>query len=549
MEDNAVLKIDEHDNLIVALKTLTKGTVISIGDERLILKQDVPEKHKFALQKMSLGDKAIMYGVIVGETTSIIDAGELITTENLKHATADRNAQAGAYQWTPPDSASTVPQEFMGYRRSNGTVGTANYWIFVPLVFCSNQELLLLKDILPQALGYKVPSRYERYTNKLVEQLKTGVTPSQSLPIISQTTDQAPSPLFPHVDGIRFLTHEAGCGGTTGDARSLCGLLAGYITHPNVAGATVVSLGCQKAEMSQLKKEIEQRDPGCSKPILYFDRQSWNGPADMIEVIIQQTLIGLQEANKAVREPVPISELVIGVECGGSDGFSGISANPVIGKTVDHLIASGGSGILSEFPELCGVENELIARCVTPKAAERFISILNAYRERAQAVGVDFDMNPSPGNIRDGLITDAMKSAGAAKKGGTAPVVDVLDYPEQLTSTGLNLLCTPGNDVESTTALAGSGANLIIFSTGLGTPTGNPIVPVIKVSSNSAIATRLHHMIDFDTGPVITGAQSITTLATDLLRLCVKTADGSYRTKAVQLDQNDFIPWKREVSL
>ncbi|MBT8333401.1 MAG: UxaA family hydrolase, partial [Deltaproteobacteria bacterium] len=318
---------------------------------------------------------------------------------------------------------------------------------------------------------------------------------------------------------------------------------------PNVAGATVISLGCQKAEMSQLKKAIEQRDPGCSKPILYFDRQSWNGPADMIEVIIQQTLIGLQEANKIVREPVPLSELVIGVECGGSDGFSGISANPVIGKTVDHLIASGGSGILSEFPELCGVENELIARCVTPKAAERFISLLSAYRKRAQAVGVDFDMNPSPGNIRDGLITDAMKSAGAAKKGGTAPIVDVLDYPEQLTSKGLNLLCTPGNDVESTTALAGSGANLIIFSTGLGTPTGNPIVPVIKVSSNSAIATRLHHMIDFDTGPVITGRQSITTLATDLLNLCAETAGGRYRTKAVRLDQNDFIPWKREVSL
>jgi len=549
MGNNAVLKIDEHDNLIVALKTLTRGTAVSIGDELISLKQDIPEKHKFALKQMSLGDKAIMYGVIVGETTSAIDAGELITTANLKHATASPKTQNDSYQWAPPEPASTVSQEFMGYRRTNGSVGTANYWIFVPLVFCSNQELLLLKDILPRLLGYKAPSRYEHYADKLVQQLKEGVSPSQSPTIISQTRDQAPAPLFPNVDGIKFLTHEAGCGGTPGDAKSLCGLLAGYITHPNVAGATVVSLGCQKAEISQLKKEIEQRDPVCNKPILYFDRQSWSGPADMIEVIIQQTILGLQEANKAVREPVPLSELVVGVECGGSDGFSGISANPVIGMTIDHLIASGGSGILSEFPELCGVENELIARCVTPQAAERFLSLLNSYRERALAVGVDFDMNPSPGNIRDGLITDAMKSAGAAKKGGTAPIVDVLDYPEQLTRKGLNLLCTPGNDVESTTALVGSGANLIIFSTGLGTPTGNPIVPVIKVSSNSAIATRLHHMIDFDAGPVITGAQSIPTLAADLLELCVKTAGGSYQTKAVQLDQNDFIPWKRDVSL
>ena len=549
MNKHSFLQIDEQDNLIVALQSLDNGTTVAIGTNSVKLKQDIPKKHKFALCDLNSGDNAFMYGVTVGVATRFIQAGELITTQNLRHATTAYAEEKKQYKWIPPEPAGTVPQEFMGFRRSNGGVGTANYWIFVPLVFCSNQELLSLKDILPQALGFKKASRYEVFTCELVRQMQSGSI-HQDHPIIAEPIDEHyTSPVFPNVDGLKFLTHSAGCGGTRGDAKLLCGLLAGYITHPNVAGATVISLGCQNAEVSLLKKEIESRDPGCGKPILFFDRQSWRGPQDMTEVVIQKTLLGLQEANKVRREPVPVNELVVGVECGGSDGFSGISANPVIGRTVDHLIGSGASAMLSEFPELCGVENELTARCITPGKADRFLELINTYREQVQLVGVDFDMNPSPGNIKDGLITDAMKSAGAAKKGGTAPIVDVLDYPEPLTQKGLNLLCTPGNDVESTTALAGSGANLIIFSTGLGTPTGNPVVPVIKVSSNSAIAERLAHMIDFDAGPVISGKKTIKTLAKELLTLCVQTASGTYRTKAVNLGQDDFIPWKRDVSL
>ena len=269
----------------------------------------------------------------------------------------------------------------------------------------------------------------------------------------------------------------------------------------------------------------------------------------MLEAIIRQTLVSLQQANEISRQPVPISELVVGVECGGSDGFSGISANPVIGRAMDHLVAKGGSVILAEFPELCGVENELVSRCVEPESGVRFLELMRSYRRRVQAVGFDFDQNPSPGNIRDGLITDAMKSAGAAKKGGTSPVVDVFDYPGQVRRRGLNLLCTPGGDVESTTALAGAGANLIIFSTGLGTPTGNPIVPGLKLSSNSALARRLEYMLDLDTGPLINGTQTLDELGAQLEKLCVETASGSYKTKAVRLNQEDFIPWKRGMSL
>jgi altronate hydrolase len=237
------------------------------------------------------------------------------------------------------------------------------------------------------------------------------------------------------------------------------------------------------------------------------------------------------------------------VECGGSDGFSGISANPTVGEMSDLLVGIGGSVILSEFPELCGVEQELVDRCVSKEVAGRFVELTRAYAARAKAVGSDFSQNPSPGNIRDGLITDAIKSAGAAKKGGTSPIVDALDYPEIVRKPGLSLLCTPGGDVESTTAMAGAHANLMVFTTGLGTPTGNPVCPVLKVSTNTELAQRLPDLIDFDTGGIIRGEITPKKLAPCLLAELIEIASGKKRTRAQILGQNDFQPWKRGVSL
>ena len=216
---------------------------------------------------------------------------------------------------------------------------------------------------------------------------------------------------------------------------------------------------------------------------------------------------------------------------------------------MDKLISSGGSAILSEFPELRGVEQELVDRCVDVTKAKKFINLMQSYESKVIASGTDFSTNPSPGNIKDGLITDAMKSAGAAKKGGSSPIVDVLDYGEYLNNQGLNLLCTPGNDVESTTAMAGSGANLIIFTTGLGTPTGNPIAPVIKVSSNTSVYHKMKDIIDFNTGSIIQGDQSLEELSNDLLDYIIKVASGERVTKASQNRQFDFLPWKRDISL
>jgi altronate hydrolase len=237
------------------------------------------------------------------------------------------------------------------------------------------------------------------------------------------------------------------------------------------------------------------------------------------------------------------------VECGGSDGFSGISANPAVGHVSDLIVALGGSVILSEFPELSGVEQNIYDRCTEQLHADKFLDLMQMYNARAISVGSGFDKNPSPGNIKDGLITDAMKSAGAAKKGGTSPVIGVLDYPEKAKGSGLHLLCTPGNDVESVTAEVASGANLVLFTTGLGTPTGNPIVPVIKISTNTSLSLKMPDIIDINAGTIIEGEENIVQTAERILDYVIDVASGIKEPTSIRNAQVDFIPWRRGVSL
>lgn len=534
----ASLRVHADDNVRVALKDLPADSEIDDGGRRLRLAEPIRHKHKFALHALAPGDTVIMYGVTVGRATRPIPAGAAITTDNTEHSTATTEPQARRGEWRAPEVTAFEGMTFDGYHRPDGGIGTANVWLVVPLVFCENRNIEVLRQCVADALG---EDPYRDYKQMARELLHGATSKAPATP--------AGERLFPNVDGVRFLTHTLGCGGTDDDALTLCRLLAGYICHPNVAGATVLSLGCQKAQIDMLKEAVAVRDPAGLRPVHYLEQQASASESALIREALTTIFDGLAEANRVERAPAPLSALTLGVECGGSDGFSGLSANPLVGAVVDQLVALGGSGILSEFPELCGVEHELTARCCDDAVAERFRALMDAYQRHAAQVGADFSMNPSPGNIRDGLITDAMKSAGAAKKGGESPVVDVLDYTEPHTRAGLNLLCTPGNDVESTTALAGSGANLILFTTGLGTPTGNPITPVIKISSNSELAARMKDVIDFDAGPIIRGESSMGELADRLLRLCIDTASGRYVPRAVELTQYDFIPWKRGVSL
>jgi altronate hydrolase len=412
--------------------------------------------------------------------------------------------------------------------------------------------VLTLKAALEEKLGYQVESKdYSDEVDELITRYKDGASIDDLLAVdlSAARANKESKRLFPNVDGVKFLNHDMGCGGTRMDSDALCGLLAGYITHPNVAGATVLSLGCQHAQASILKAEIAKRDPDFNKPLFVFEQQFEGTEQELMQKAIKSTFTGLMEANKQEREDAGLDKLCIGLECGGSDGFSGISANPALGFLSDMMVTMGGSVILSEFPELCGVEQELSDRCIDEATAEKFIHLMRTYNAKAEADGSGFYMNPSPGNIRDGLITDAIKSAGAAKKGGTSPVAAVIDYPELANGPGLNLLCTPGNDVESTTAEVAAGANIVLFTTGLGTPTGNPIAPVIKIASNSKVYNKMNDAIDLNCGTVIDGEETIEEAAHKILEYVISVASGDQIAKAVQLGQDDFIPWRRGVSL
>ncbi|WP_126973725.1 UxaA family hydrolase [Gynurincola endophyticus] len=546
---NKVLKVHPADDVIVALADLKKGEVVSYQGTDYTLYEDIAAKHKFVVKDFAEGEPLKMYGVLIGKAKLPIPKGARISTENLKHAAEGFELKVERRtDWHTPDIAKWENATFKGFHRSNGDVGTGNYWLIVPMVFCENRNVEVLKEALLDELGYGRTKKYNHYTQKLVEAYKNGIS-IETIPFQTAENQYTKNPLFPNVDGIKFLTHDGGCGGIRQDAQALCGLLAGYITHSNVAGATVLSLGCQNAQVSMLQAEIEKRQPGFDRPVHYLEQQKIGTELDLIAQAIQLTFKGLVDADKITRQSAPLSKLTIGLECGGSDGFSGISANPAIGYTSDILVALGGKVILSEFPELCGVEQELSDRCVEIGNAERFIDLMRTYNARAQAVGSGFDMNPSPGNIKDGLITDAIKSAGAAKKGGTSPVVDVLDYPELVKQPGLNLLCTPGNDVESTTAEVASGANVVLFTTGLGTPTGNPITPVVKISSNTALYKRMPDIIDINAGEIIDGNETIEECGARILDYIISVASGDTTVHAVRHGQDDFIPWKRGVSL
>ena len=545
---NSILQIHPADSILVALKNLQAGETVEYNGHHYTLKENIPAKHKFYMEDAEAGTEVTMYGVLVGKTEKAVSAGSRVSTENLKHASGAYDYRNASYEWSPPDISKFRNLGFMGYHRHDGRVGTANYWLFIPTVFCENRNLDVIREVLQDELGYSVTEKYKSFTRELILARQEGRKISDmDVPSFAATRNR--SRVFKNVDGIRFLTHEGGCGGIRQDSVVLGKLLAAYANHPNVGGITILSLGCQHLQSPELLEDIKKSSPGFDKPIYVFEQQQSQSEEQLIQEAIRKTFEGLVQINELQRKPASLDKLCIGVKCGGSDGFSGITANPAVGYCADLLVALGGKVLLAEFPELCGVEQELVDRSVNETVARKFIRLMRDYEASAARSGSGFHMNPSPGNIRDGLITDAMKSAGAAKKGGNAPVADVLDYTEQASKPGLSLVCTPGNDVEATTGQAASGATLILFTTGLGTPTGNPVCPTIKISTNTSLARRMPDIIDIDTGSIIEGEKSIREMGEEILAYCIRAASGEITPKAVLLNQDDFIPWKRGVSL
>jgi altronate hydrolase len=535
-----VLKVNPKDNVIVALMDLPAGESVHLDGTDYTILKDIKAKHKFAAMDFEDGDHIIMYGVIVGKANQSIKQGEVITTENVKHQSAKVVGKTETLGWNPPNVDKWKNRTFMGYHREDGQVGTENVWLFFPLVFCENKNIETLKDIFEKELLHDKASKHQLLLRSL---LNGGATAD-----VAVEEEEPDTRVFKNID-VRFITHQGGCGGIRQDAEALGRLFAGYVNNPNVAGATVLSLGCQNLQVQIFMDSLHALAPNNKKPIVVYEQQKSGTIDEMLTGVIKDSYEGIKKANEIERKPASITKLNIGLECGGSDGFSGISANPVLGEVSDIMAAVGGTTMLAEFPELCGVEQELVNRCINDEDGVKFLKLMKDFEASVVAAGSGFDMNPSPGNIKDGLITDAMKSAGASKKGGAAPIVEVLDFTEYATKPGLNLLCTPGNDAECTTALVGSGATVVLFTTGLGTPMGNPISPVVKISSNTVLAEKMSDIIDFNAGTVISGEKTIPEAADELLELIINVASGEVKTKADVLNQNDFIPWRRGVSL
>ena len=392
------LQISPNDNLLVALQDLDTGTDINWNGSSFKLTEDIPAKHKFAPVELESGEQVRLYGVLVGETTQKISQGERIRQSNVVHQAEDYRSSEVLFSWEAPCISNWENRTFNGYVRTDGSVGTANYWLVVPMVFCENGNIETLKTSMLRALGLSKRNQYEVFSQLLADAYSRGDTPG-TVSFPGGINHNKTSPVFPNVDGIKFLTHGLGCGETRGISEELCALLAGYACNPNVSGISVLSLGCQHAQVSIMEDEIAKRCPNFDKPFLVFEQQKYSSEQEMMEQAIRQTYAGLSKINELKRTPAPLSKLCLGMECGASDGFSGISANPAMGHAADLLTAIGGRVILSEFPELCGVEQEIVNRCANPDIGNRFIEIMRNYELRVKEAGSGFHMNPEPASF------------------------------------------------------------------------------------------------------------------------------------------------------
>ena len=489
------IKINPSDNVAVALVPLSKGTVIELDGITLTLTEDIMQGHKFSLNNLKPGDSIIKYGNPIGHATAEISAGSWIHTHNLKTGLGDLLTYT--YNKNVSDLPHKEPKFFQGYRRKDGRVGVRNEIWIIPTVGCVNN----------------VATAIERNSQKYI-------------------TDQ--------IDSICAFPHPYGCSQMGDDQNNTRQILADLINHPNAAGVLVLGLGCENSNIDELKKYIGDYDK--DRVRFLVAQESEDEIADGVEIVKQ--LISYASAFK--REPISASELVIGMKCGGSDGLSGITANPTVGAFSDKLIAMGGSTILTEVPEMFGAEVSLMNRCETEDLFHQTVTLVNDFKNYFKSHNQTIYENPSPGNKKGGISSLEDKSLGCTQKSGSAPVKGVLSYGERINEKGLNLLSAPGNDLVASTALAASGAHIVLFTTGRGTPFACP-VPTVKISTNNQLAEKKHNWIDFNCG-VIVNDTPLDELSDDLLDFVLDIASGK-KSKSEEAGFHDMAIFKQGVTL
>ena len=487
-----LIRIHPDDNVAVALGPVPAGTVF----DGITALTDIPQGHKMALKPLSAGEKVIKYGLPIGHATVSVAAGQWVHTHDMA---TDLSGET-AFTFAPQSCAlqERKPRTFLGYRRRDGAIGIRNEIWIIPTVGCVNDVAKALVKECQDLVGGTV-------------------------------------------DGLYAFPHPFGCSQTGADHARTRKLLAALAKHPNAGAVLILGLGCENLTREQFLAELGD-----------FDR-------DRVKFLVcQEVEDELAEGRKLLeacagyasrfhREEISAAELVVGMKCGGSDGLSGITANPVVGRFSDMLITQGGSTVLTEVPEMFGAEGLLMDRCIDEDVFHKAATMVSGFRDYFLRHGEPVYENPSPGNKAGGITTLEEKSCGCVQKGGSAPVVDVLDYGDRVSARGLNLLCGPGNDLVSSTALTAAGAHMILFTTGRGTPFGAP-APTLKIATNTPLAEKKSRWIDFDAGPVATGAQTVEEVASGLMDLVLETASGA-QTRTEQQGYREIAIFKDGVIL
>lgn len=501
--------VDPNDNVAVVKKATSPGLELMLPDESLIeIRAAVPPGHRFATKDIPAGKFVLQFGQPIGTSLGIHE-GEQITHDNMTDEVPivrdlPENLHTPAPDYFPLDQRAT----FMGYRRSDGRVGTRNYVLIVPTSMCASHEASQISTIAEFTM-------FDRQK-------------------------------YPNVDGVVAIPHNKGCGCQDGSTiEVMLRTLSNYADHPNVGGVILIDLGCEKTNLSQVERYLLKREKAFDKPVAKIGIQDVGGTQAAIQRGLKEVEQMLPLVNETTREECSVSELVLGVKCGGSDGFSGISANPSLGRAADLLVRSGGTVLITEVPEFCGAEHLLAGRAKDVETGRAVYRLVDWYKEYASKFGAVLNNNPSPGNVAGGLLNITIKSLGAIAKAGTTRVEGVIEYAETSRERGLNLMQGPGYDQESTPGLVGAGATVVVFTTGRGTTIGNAITPVIKLASNTPVFERMANDLDLSAGGVIDGTETIDEVGQRVFERIVEVA-GGLQAKAEEHKHREFQFWAEQ---
>jgi altronate hydrolase len=502
--------VDPRDNLAVVKKSVPAGLDLRMPDNRVIhVLEAVSSGHRFATLPIPSGNFVLQFGQPIGTSLGIEEGGWVSSANMTNDVPIIRDIPENLYTPPPEYIPETQRQTFEGFRRRDGRVGTRNYILIVPTSMCASHE----------ASQISMMSEFTLYNRAK----------------------------YPNVDGVVAIPHNKGCGCQDGSTiEVMLRTLSNYADHPNVGGVILMDLGCEKTNLSQVEKYLLKREKKFDKPVAKIGIQEAGGTMAAIERGMKEVERMLPEVNLATRERVPVRELVLGVKCGASDAFSGISANPSLGRAADRIVRSGGTVLITEVPEFCGAEHILANRARDAEIGRAIYRMVDWYKDYASKFGAVLNQNPSPGNVAGGLLNITIKSLGAIAKAGTTRIEGVIEYAETPTARGVNLMQGPGYDQESTPGLVAAGATVVVFTTGRGTTIGNAIAPVIKLASNTPVFQRMSQDIDLSAGGVIDGTESIDDVGGRVFEHLRRVASGEIQAKAEEHKHREFQFWAEQ---